>query len=137
MVSADDPPKNVVLFSGHMIDAPDRKAPRFPPSREPIAAAAIAATLEDIGAGRGDLGMCGGACGGDLLFAEACLAKGMRLEIYLPLDEPEFLAKSVVTGFVTGLAMPTKSPDIWASIAWYLIPASPPITTSGECPRYA
>jgi hypothetical protein len=95
MLSADDPPKNVVLFSGHMIDAPDRKAPRFPPSREPIAAAAIAATLEDISAGRGDLGICGGACGGDLLFAEACLAKGMRLEIYLPLDEPEFLAKSV------------------------------------------
>jgi hypothetical protein len=95
MLSAEDPPKNVVLFSGHMIDAPDRKAPRFPPSREPIAAAAIAATLEDIGAGRGDLGICGGACGGDLLFAEACLAKGMRLEIYLPLDEPEFLAKSV------------------------------------------
>jgi hypothetical protein len=95
MPSADDPPQNVVLFSGHMIDAPDRKAPRFPPSREPIVASAIAATLQDIGAGRGDLGICGGACGGDLLFAEACLARGMRLEIYIPLAEPEFLAKSV------------------------------------------
>jgi hypothetical protein len=27
---ADRPLKNVVLFSGHMIDASDRKAPRFP-----------------------------------------------------------------------------------------------------------
>ena len=95
MLSADDPPQNVVLFSGHMIDAPDRTAPRFPPSREPIAASAIAAKLEEIGAGRGDLGICGGACGGDLLFAEACLEKGMQLEIYIPLDEPQLLAKSV------------------------------------------
>jgi hypothetical protein len=95
MLSADDPPQNVVLFSGHMIDAPDRKAPRFPPNKEPVAASAIAATLAAIGAVAGDLGICGGACGGDLLFAEACLAIGMRLEIYIPLDEPEFLANSV------------------------------------------
>ena len=95
MLSADNQPQNVVLFSGHMIDAPDRKAPRFPAGKESAAAAAIAATLQDIGAGRGDLGICGGACGGDLLFAEACLARGMRLEIFIPLDEPEFLTASV------------------------------------------
>ncbi|MGC2156778.1 MAG: hypothetical protein WA662_10350, partial [Pseudolabrys sp.] len=34
-------------------------------------------------------------CGGDLLFAEACLARSMRLEIYIPFDEPTFLAHSV------------------------------------------
>jgi hypothetical protein len=95
MLAADDQPQNVVLFSGHMIDAPDREAPRFPPSREPIAASAIAATLAKIGAAAGDLAICGGACGGDLLFAEACLARSMRLEIYIPLDEPKFLATSV------------------------------------------
>jgi hypothetical protein len=61
----------------------------------PVAASAIAATLAEIGAVAGDLAICGGACGGDLLFAEACLAKGMRLEIYLPLDESTFLATSV------------------------------------------
>jgi hypothetical protein len=95
MLLADDPPQNVVLFSGHMIDAPDRRTPRFPADKEPVAASAIAATLTEIGAVAGDLAICGGACGGDLLFAEACLAKGMRLEIYIPLDEPEFLASSV------------------------------------------
>ena len=31
-------PRRVVLFSGHMIDAPGREKPRFPPDREPIAA---------------------------------------------------------------------------------------------------
>jgi hypothetical protein len=95
MSSDNDSPSNVVLFSGHMIDAPDRNTPRFPAGKESEAAVAIAKTLQDIGVGRGDLGICGGACGGDLLFAEACLAKGMRLEIYIPLDEPEFLAASV------------------------------------------
>lgn len=92
---ADRSPKGVVLFSGHMIDAPDRRTPRFPPGMEPIAAAAIAAKLAESHVAEGDLGICGGACGGDLLFAEACLARGMRLELYIPFDEPTFLANSI------------------------------------------
>ena len=63
-------PKNVLLFSGHMIDAPDRQTPRFPADKEPVAAGAIADTLAKLGAGPGDLAICGGACGGDLIFAE-------------------------------------------------------------------
>ena len=39
--------------------------------------------------------ICGGACGGDLLFAEAALARVARLELYIPFDEPTFLEKSV------------------------------------------
>src|SRR5262245_9142286 len=80
-VQAVRPPNTVALFSGHMIDAPDRKIPRFPPDKEPAAAAAITDTLSKIGVIPGDLAICGGACGGDLLFAEACLARDMRLEI--------------------------------------------------------
>jgi hypothetical protein len=89
------PPRLVWLFSGHMIDAPDRHAPRFPASREPVAARAIADALTNFAASPGDLAICGGACGGDLLFAEACLARDMQLELYIPFDEPTFLAKSV------------------------------------------
>ena len=36
-----------------------------------------------------------GACGGDLLFAEAALARSALLEIYIPFEEPTFLEKSV------------------------------------------
>jgi hypothetical protein len=89
------PPRKVVLFSGHMIDAPDRAKPRFPAEKEPIAARAIASALADLDVGPGDLTICGGACGGDLLFAEAALARGARLELYIPFDEPTFLEKSV------------------------------------------
>ncbi|WP_234683517.1 hypothetical protein [Bradyrhizobium monzae] len=89
------PPRTVALFSGHMIDAPDRKTPRFPSNKEPFAAAAIATALSEVGVQRGDLAICGGACGGDLIFAEACLARGMRLELYIPFEETTFLANSV------------------------------------------
>ncbi len=88
-------PRKVLLFSGHMIDAPGRKEPRFPPDKEPIAAAAIASTLEGLGVGREDLAICSGACGGDLLFAEAALVRGAALEIYIPFEEPTFLENSV------------------------------------------
>lgn len=90
-----DEPRMVLLFSGHMIDADDRSRPRFPAGKEAIARNAIEGTLDALRAGAPDLGVCGGACGGDLLFAEAALARGMPLEICLPIDEAEFLAASV------------------------------------------
>src|SRR5712672_3122741 len=88
-------PRNVLLFSGHMIDAPGRKQRRFPPDKELMARDAIVDAVIRAGAGPGDLAICGGACGGDLLFAEACLARVMRLEFYIPFDQPVFLANSV------------------------------------------
>ena len=78
-----------------MIDAPGREKPRFPPDKEPVAARAIASALADLDVGPRDLCICGGACGGDLLFAEAALARSARLELYIPFDEPTFLEKSV------------------------------------------
>jgi hypothetical protein len=95
MPDTKGPPRKVVLFSGHLIDAPGRADPRFPPDKEPIAARAIDEALADLGVGPSDLAICGGACGGDLLFAEAALARRARLEIYIPFDEATFLEKSV------------------------------------------
>ena len=88
-------PRKVALFSGHMIDAPDRLSQRFPPDKEPIARRAIEEALRDLGIGGTDLAICGGACGGDLLFAEAATARGARLELFIPFDEPTFLQGSV------------------------------------------
>jgi hypothetical protein len=93
--SNPDVPRKVVLFSGHMIDAPGRETPRFPPDKEPMATQAIAGALADLHVGPDDLCICGGACGGDLLFAEAALARYALLEIYIPFDEATFLEKSV------------------------------------------
>jgi hypothetical protein len=93
--TTEQPLRKVVLFSGHMIDAPGREKPRFPPDKEPVAASAIGAALQDLDIDAQDLCICGGACGGDLLFAEAALGRGARLEIYIPFDEATFLEKSV------------------------------------------
>ncbi len=88
-------PTKVFLFSGHMIDAADREGERFPEAMKDLAASAIAKQLEALEVGPDSLGMCEGACGGDLLFAEAAIARGMRLELRLPFNEPEFVGKSV------------------------------------------
>ncbi len=88
-------PRKVILFSGHMIDKPDRKNPRFPPDKEDIALQNIVEKLDQIGASDEDLGLCGGACGGDILFAEECLRRGMKLEIRIQSKEPEFIKESV------------------------------------------
>jgi len=94
-------PQHVVVFSGHMIDNPKVRGPgkekpaRFPAEKADAAAVAIAAALDRVGAGAGDLGLCGGASGGDLLFAEACLARKMRVELRLARDEAAFLEESV------------------------------------------
>lgn len=88
-------PRKIFLFSGHMIDAPGRKEPRFPPDKEPIARKAIEDKLDELQPQADDLAICGGACGGDLLFAEACLARGLKLEIRIAFDEETFLKKSV------------------------------------------
>ena len=89
-------PRRVFLFSGHMIDAPDRASRRFPPDKEAIAAQGIAAALDALGAGPGDLALAQGASGGDLLFLEACKARGVRLQLMLPFAEPEFIERSVL-----------------------------------------
>ena len=75
-VALQVPPRLVFLFSGHMVDAPDRAEPRFPAEKEGIAARAIAAALDQLGAGPGDLALAQAANGGDLLFLEACKARG-------------------------------------------------------------
>ena len=88
-------PRQVLLFSGHRVDAPGRAQPRFTAAMVPQAAAAIAQALDALGAGAGDLALAQGAAGGDLLFAEACVARGVRVQLLLPLPEAEFIEQSV------------------------------------------
>jgi tetratricopeptide (TPR) repeat protein len=88
-------PRQVLLFSGHMMDAPGRVTPRFPPSAEPLAAKAIADALDALGADSNDLALCQAAAGGDLLFLEACQQRSVNCQVMLPFPEPEFIQRSV------------------------------------------
>ncbi len=89
-------PRQVLLFSGHMVDAPGRAAPRLPAAKLPQATQALCRVLDGLGAGDGDLLLTQGAAGGDLIFAEACRERGVRVQLLLPLDEPEFIERSVL-----------------------------------------
>ena len=88
-------PRQVLLFSGHMMDAPDRPVPRFTPAMEAPAAQRLAQALATMDAGPLDLALCQAAAGGDLLFLEACVARGVRCQVMLPFAEPDYLTRSV------------------------------------------
>jgi hypothetical protein len=88
--------RQVLLFSGHRIDTPDRETPRFPNEKAGIAGERIAEALDQLGAGPDDLALCQASAGGDLLFLEACQKRGVHCHVHLPFSEAEFVAKSIV-----------------------------------------
>src|SRR5918912_4249585 len=91
--------KKVLVASGHMIDAPDRiekgLGERFPPRKEAAVRERLDKQLEVWKVGPGDLAICGGARGTDLLFAELCAERGAEVWLFLALPEKQFLEESV------------------------------------------
>jgi hypothetical protein len=91
----------VVVFTGHMVDSPDRlgagKPPRFPNDPALIAAVseAIRAKLQALNV---RVGYCSLASGGDILFAEAALDRGAELHAVLPFAPHDFQRTSVDFG---------------------------------------
>ena len=45
--------------------------------------------------GPGDIGICGAARGGDILFGEECVQRGAGLRLFLPLPLQDFVAASI------------------------------------------
>jgi class 3 adenylate cyclase/tetratricopeptide (TPR) repeat protein len=86
------PIPKLVIFSGHMIDAPDRREPRFPLEKEDAIRALLEKQLEAMNAG---IGFASAACGSDILFLEAMLARGGTIHIVLPWPGDEFVKTSV------------------------------------------
>jgi hypothetical protein len=95
-------PNRVLLFTGHMVDAPDRKTPRFPPTATAEAAARqmIRERIEHERRLEPGLvvGVAGGACGGDILFHELCEELGIETRLMLALPQDKFSAESVQHG---------------------------------------
>jgi len=89
--------KRVLIFTGHMIDAPDREKPRFPADREPLAREKIKEAVEaEMKLGPGvAYGIAGGASGGDILFHEVCEELGIPTQLYLALPRGEYVKNSV------------------------------------------
>ena len=88
---------HALLFTGHMIDSPDRLEARFPAWAEGRVRDAIHATIAGLQWSQpgSTVGLAGGASGGDLLFHECCAELGIPTRVLLALDPHEFQATSV------------------------------------------
>ncbi|MCP3933233.1 MAG: DUF4071 domain-containing protein [Bacteroidetes bacterium] len=85
-------PATVILFTGHMIDHPKRKVARFPSGLEKKIKTEINRFLDSFDSA---IGYSSAACGADILFAEAMLAKGWEVNIMLPFAVEDFIQTSV------------------------------------------
>jgi hypothetical protein len=89
-------PRRVLLFTGHMIDAPTRTTPRFPREKADVAQEAIReAVLSEQKLGPIAHGIAGGACGGDILFHQVCEELGISTSIFLAQARDEYVKSSV------------------------------------------
>ena len=80
------------IFSGHMIDRPERKSPRFPAYAEEQVRGELAAVIRKRNI-RIAFSSC--ACGGDILFLEEVLKAGGECFIVPPLPLDDTIANSV------------------------------------------
>jgi hypothetical protein len=89
--------KRVLLFTGHMIDAPGRREPRFPPDKVEVARTKIAEAVagEQEIAGGIAYGVAGGASGGDILFHQVCDASGIATRMFLAVPREVYIRESV------------------------------------------
>ncbi|WP_144340206.1 hypothetical protein [Sinorhizobium sp. BJ1] len=86
-----------ILFTGHMIDQPDRPNARFPPELERAAAVRIATAIAPFATtDKGPvMGFASCAQGGDILFHEQCRLVRISTTIVLPFSPELFLHTSV------------------------------------------
>jgi hypothetical protein len=113
-------PGRVALFTGHLVDAPDRKPPRFPESKAPAVRTQLAARLKALNI---KYGFSSAARGADLLFIEELLKQGGTARVILPFSAAAFAKTSVGHGWddrfraalenpkVTVRELPTASPS--------------------------
>jgi len=82
----------ILVFTGHMIDHPNRSVPRFPGHLEPTVQRAIEKRLAKLG---GNIGYASAACGGDILFLETLLKHRGEIHIVLPFERDSFVKESI------------------------------------------
>ncbi len=88
------PMPRLAVFTGHMIDRPDRRQPRFPalPAAEEAVKSAIRAKLDEQDV---LLGYASAALGSDILFLEAVRERGGETFVVLPYQKDLFCEDSV------------------------------------------
>jgi hypothetical protein len=101
--------RHAIVFTGHMIDKPERSEPLFPASIESVARKAIQCEVEALikSLPGPALGIAGGANRGDILFHEICAELGIPTRVLLSLPKGPLITESVAQGGPTWLARST------------------------------
>lgn len=87
------------LFTGYMIDFPGKDKKTFPADKENEIRKEILNKLESLNAGPDDRAYVGGlSAGSEILFAEICAEKGIKVRAYLPLPESAYIRQFVSPG---------------------------------------
>jgi len=92
---------SVIVFSGHMVDSPERIEKGYPhrfPNSEPLIVAVKSAIVKQLETLNAKVGYCSLGCGGDILFAEAMIERQAELHIVLPFAQHDFFRTSVDYG---------------------------------------
>lgn len=82
----------LVVFSGHMLHDPVTGLGRLHPDHVQDLRLAIERRLDELDA---ELGFASAACGADILFLEAMVARGSAIHVVLPWKEEQFIRSSV------------------------------------------
>ncbi len=85
-------PPRILVFSGHMIDHPERKIPRFPYYIESEVREKIKEALEELDA---KIGYTSVACGADILFIEEMIKRNAEVNVFLPFTKEDFITTSI------------------------------------------
>jgi hypothetical protein len=85
------------LFTGHMVDSPGRDKERFPQRIEKEVRKAIldVVRMEQLKITSKNIGIAGGACGGDIIFHEVCKELQIPTNMLLALPRDKFIPESV------------------------------------------
>lgn len=112
-----------LLFTGHMIDRPDRTEPRFPATLETAARARIAKAVESYTPSSSNhlqtsqvssvMGFASGARGGDILFHEECRRHAIDTVIMIPFEPETFIKSSVAIEGIDDGTWPRRFWSLW------------------------
>ena len=84
------------LFTGYMVDFPGKEKKTFPAERENEIRHEILNKLESFNPGPDDRAFVGGlSAGSEIIFAEVCAEKGIKVRAFLPLPESAYIRQFV------------------------------------------
>ncbi len=86
------PPGRVFLFSGYAVNNPRKTETHFPAENEQDFRRALDTLLDKFDAGPNDLAIVGGMyAGSPIIFVEACLERGIPVQVYSPISEAHYV----------------------------------------------